>query len=329
MTGRSFRADLLLLLAALIWGCGFVAQRLGMDHVGPFLFTGVRFAIGAVVLLPLLRIRKRDRSVESKHGDTSSFWRASGLAGLVLFIAAAYQQTGLVTTTAGKAGFITGLYVVFVPLLERLIGRRLPLTMWAGAGLAAVGLFMLSDLTDLASLRAAPGDLFVLVCAICWACHVILLGHFAARMDPIRLAIGQFATASVLAMIAAVAFEPIVWADLVAAGWAILYSGVLSVGVAFTLQVVAQAKAPPAHVAILLSFEAVFAALAGWLYANEQLSGRELIGCGLMFAGIIVSQTASLRGHVPVTEGGAHALPLDPDDPDEASLRGGVEEGTG
>ncbi|MFA5028278.1 MAG: DMT family transporter [Candidatus Methylomirabilota bacterium] len=283
-THRALRADGLLLLTAVIWGFAFVAQRMGMEHVGPFGFNGVRFALGCLVLLPLILRRAPAGRIDPPSPPV----RGGGLlAGLVLFCGASFQQVALVYTTAGKAGFITGLYVVLVPVLGAALGQRTHAGAWTGALLAAAGLYLLSVTEQLAF---APGDLLVLIGAGFWAVHVLLIGWLSPRQDPLRLAFAQYAVCSLLSLLASAALEPNALDGYRAAALPILYGGVLSVGVAYTLQVVAQQEAKPAHAAILLSLETVFAALGGWLVLGETLSPRGLVGCALMFAGMLVSQ---------------------------------------
>jgi len=289
---RVYRADSLLLLAAVIWGSAFVAQRVGMSHVGPLTFNGIRFALGAMVLLPLIRRRDPEPEVAGGPAQHRMVWPTVGggaLAGLVLFVAATLQQVGLVYTTAGKAGFITGLYVIIVPLLGLLWGHRPGWGGWLGACLATIGLYLLSVT---GTFTFAPGDLWELFGALFWAIHVLLLSWLSPRMDGIRLACAQYVVCSLLSLIVAGFTEAITRDGLHGALIPILYGGILSVGVAYTLQVVAQRDALPTHAAIILSLEALFAALAGWLILNEMLSLRGLIGCILMFSGML---TALLR----------------------------------
>ncbi len=285
----TLKADGLLLLTAAIWGCAFVAQRVGMDHVGPYTFNGVRFALGALALIPL--IRYLDTQKKGKNLLPAAGWRtyllSGAIAGVALFAGASLQQIGLVYTTAGKAGFITGLYVVIVPLLGLFFRQRPGASTWAGALMAAVGMYFLSVTEDF---TIAYGDVLELIGAFFWAGHVLIIGWLSPRLDPVRLAAFQFAACSLLSLGAAVALEPITTQGLMGASWAILYGGLMSVGVAYTLQVVAQRQAPPAHAAIILSLESVFAALAGWLLLAEVLDERALIGCGLMLAGMLLSQ---------------------------------------
>jgi drug/metabolite transporter (DMT)-like permease len=297
--------DALLLLTAAIWGFAFVAQRAGMEHVGPFWFTSVRFALGSLSLVPLALLRQR--TARRAAGKTAAAGLAPAaarpprlrvlpaglLAGAVLFGGAALQQVGMVWTTAGKAGFITGLYVVLVPLAGLLWGERAGWARWVAALLAAAGLFFL---TVTRSLTLDRGDLLVLAGALFWTAHVRLLGWLSPRTDPVALSCVQFAVCALLSGTAAALSEPLALEGLLAAGIPILYGGLLSVGVAYTLQVVAQRHAPPAHAAVLLSLETVFAALGGALVLGERLPPRGLLGCALMFTGMICSQLPLLIG---------------------------------
>jgi drug/metabolite transporter (DMT)-like permease len=292
MDRQVLRADWLLLLTAVIWGGAFVAQRAGMYYVGAFTFNGIRFGLGLLVLLPLVMRAPRGR----KHNPDSGNWQhvfrrpalwGGALAGLVLFTAAGLQQLGLVYTTAGKAGFITGLYVIIVPILGLFWGLKSAKGGWLGACLAVVGLYLLSVTKDF---TLAPGDLLVLLGAFFWAGHVLVVGWLSPRVNRLRLACTQYAVCSSLSLIAAVLTEKIVLESVLQAAVPILYGGVMSVGIAYTLQVVAQRHAPPAHAAVILSLEAVFAAAAGWLILGEVMSARDMIGAGLMLAGMLTAQ---------------------------------------
>jgi drug/metabolite transporter (DMT)-like permease len=318
LTLKAFKAEALLLLAALIWGFAFVAQRIGMDHVGPFTYNGVRFLLGALSLTPLLWLGRRSRPLIRPGGERLT-WVGSLLAGLILFAGASLQQVGIVHTTAGKAGFITGLYVVVVPLLGLLWGHRTPWGTWIGALLAVAGLYLLT-MND--RLTLTEGDGLVLIGAFFWAGHVLVIGWLAGRhIEPVLLACLQFIICGVLSLAVAVASEPITLNGLQGAAWPILYGGLLSVGVAYTLQVVAQRDAPPAHAAIILSLETVFAALGGWLLLNETLAGQGLMGCGLMFAGMLLSQLVLGKAAPPPTEPAIVAAPLDPLETHPAPVR--------
>jgi len=284
------KADGLLLLVAVIWGFAFVAQRSGMEVIGPFAFGAARFALGALSLVPLLVLQRRREARKGTVPERLSLrirlvWAVA--AGTVLFVAASLQQIGLVYTTAGNAGFITCLYVVLVPLVGYFLGRSTGVRIWIGAVLALVGLYILSIG---AGFTLAPGDLLELLGAFFWAGHILVIAHIGARIDTLELSIGQFATCSVLSFIAALVREPQAFAGLVPAAIPILYGGLLSVGVAYTLQIVAQRTAHPAHASIILSMEALFAAVGGVLLLQEPLSLRLVLGGVLMFAGMLCSQ---------------------------------------
>jgi drug/metabolite transporter (DMT)-like permease len=290
MHSRTLKSDSLLLLTAMIWGFAFVAQRVGMDYVGPFTFNGLRFALGCLVLLPLVVKSNGPASLPESIRPSltrSQLIGGASLTGLALFAGASLQQVGLVYTTAGNAGFITGLYVVIVPLLGLFWRQRPGAGTWIGAFLAAAGLYLLSVT---ASFTIAFGDLLELFGAFFWAGHVLIIGWLSPRTSPVPLAFFQYAACSVLSLAAAVVFEKITVAGIAGAFVPILYGGALSVGVAYTLQIVAQQSAHPAHAAILLSLEAVFAALGGWVLLGERLSGRGMTGCALMLAGMLLSQ---------------------------------------
>lgn len=290
MLNRTLKADLLLLFTAVVWGAAFVAQRVGMNHVGPFTFNGVRFGLGALVLIPLARWRRAEwLAADASHPSVrwAQYLPACLIAGVFLFTGASLQQTGLLYTTAGKAGFITGLYVVLVPLLGRLFGQKTDTLTWLGAILAATGLYFLS-VTE--QFTIAFGDLLELIGALFWAGHVLLVGRYATRLEPVAFSIGQFAVCSLLSLVTAGMRESITTAGLVGAAIPIGYGGLISVGIGYTLQVVAQKDAPPAHAAILLSLESVFAALTGWLLLQELMSGRAMFGCVLMLAGMLLAQ---------------------------------------
>jgi drug/metabolite transporter (DMT)-like permease len=296
MKAITVKSDALLLTTAIIWGFAFVAQRVGMDYVGPFTFNGIRFAIGGLSLLPLLAMSREQRTATSKilppPGLKTIFFGGAAL-GLALFSGASLQQIGLVYTTAGKAGFITGLYVIMVPLLGLFWRQQPKIGTWIGAVLAAVGLYFLS-VTE--QFEIEPGDLLVLIGAFFWAAHVLIIGWLSPRINSIKLAFSQYVACSILSLITAFVVEDITMLSISQAAIPILYGGLLSVGIAYTLQVVAQRDAHPAHAAILLSLEAVFAAIGGWLILGEVISARGLFGCGLMLAGMLLSQLWNLAG---------------------------------
>lgn len=284
MTNPILRADLLMLITAAIWGFAFAAQRLGMDHIGPFLFTGLRFSLGALALLPLLWLRSRR---QRRPIVPTSALRGGVLLGLVLSLGINLQQVGLLFTSVTHAGFITGLYVIMVPLLGLLIGQRTPAGTWLGALLAVVGMALLS--LD-GELRIVSGDWLQLLGAVVWGVHVLLIGALVRHHDPLPLAFLQFATCAVISLVLALALEQPSAQAIVDAAPALLYAGVIAVAVGYTLQMVAQRDALASHAAVILSLEAVFAAAAGALLLDESLTLRGYAGCALMLAGMLAAQ---------------------------------------
>ena len=285
-----FKSNLLLLLAAAIWGFAFVAQRVGMNYIGPFTFTGVRFALGSLSLLPLILLYKTDsRSISDKFNET---WRSGLLAGLILFIAVSLQQIGLVYTTAGKAAFITCLYIVLVPIAGVFLKQLITVNVWIGSILAVVGLYFLC-VTE--NFTISFGDLLELLGACFWTVHILLIDRFARKVDTLNLAFFQFITCSILSLGVALLFETNTINGILQAAVPILYGGLCSVGIAYTLQIVGQKNASPSHAAIILSMETVFAAIGGYIILNEILGLRELLGCTLMMAGMLMSQLQSRK----------------------------------
>ena len=294
MKTPTLKSDALLLFASAIWGFAFVAQRIGMDYVGPFTFNGVRFALGSLVLLPLILrngIWENTSEKSTSLTGTKKIIFGGVLLGITLFAAASLQQVGLVYTTAGNAGFITGLYVVIVPILGLFWRQRPNAGTWIGALLASIGLYFLSVTHEF---TISFGDSLELIGAFLWAGQILIVGWLSPKIDPLKLAFAEFSACSLLSLITAFIFEEIVLNALLQATIPILYGGVLSVGVAFTLQVIAQRNAHTAHAAIIFSLESVFAAFGGWLILNETISSRSLVGCTLMFSGMLLSQLYGL-----------------------------------
>ncbi|MDR3020743.1 MAG: DMT family transporter [Treponema sp.] len=332
----ALRADILLLLTAAIWGFGFVAQRSGMEYVGPFTFNGVRFVLGSLSLLPVILIRRKRPGLKPAPFRRLLF--SSLAAGFFIFFGVIIQQFGIMFTTVGNAGFITGIYVVLTPIFAIFLKRKTGIATWIGSALTFLGLYFLS-----AAGRSSinPGDILVFISAIFWTAHVLLIDHLMQRegsatsgrldsvkLDPIELSAGQFAVCAALSLLGAFLVEPYVIAvveridpSLIAAGlfdWQpfpalieslrtgvapvgapqlsaqalipILYGGLCSVGIAYTLQVVAQRAAPPAHATIILCFEGCFAALGGVLLLSEKIGLWTLLGFVLMLSGMLASQ---------------------------------------
>ncbi len=279
-------ADLLLLITAAIWGFAFVAQSLGNVFFGPFTFNAIRFTLGALVLLPLLVWqRKHEKSIPVFSWKRDLL--PALLTGLALFAGTTCQQIGLLGSTAGKAGFITGLYVILVPLMALVWGEKTHCAHWMGALLSVIGLYLLSVKSGL---TISPYDLILLAGAFVWAGHVHLIDRYGGQVGALRLSILQFAISGLLSGIIAMPCESFELSGLREGILPVLYGGLLSVGLAYTLQVIAQRRADPSHAAIIFSLEGVFAALGGWVVLGETLTLRGGVGCALMLAGMVVSQ---------------------------------------
>ncbi len=289
------QANLLLTLVALIWGSAFVAQNKGMADVGPLLFTGVRFLIGALVVLPLALLEWR-RLARQRQNDwpltRTDGWHIAAL-GVLMTLGAVMQQIGIQYTSVTNAGFLTAVYVPLVPVLGWLLLRHVAhWSVWPAALGCLAGAFLLSGAHEL---RIGLGDLWVLASTIPWAVHVLMVGRWADRMGaPFLVACGQFIVCGLLSLAAAVATEPVHWSGIVAAAWPILYTGVMSVGIAFTAQVVAQRYAHAADAAIILSSETLFAAAFGALLLGERLTTSGWLGCSLMLGCILLVQLLPL-----------------------------------
>lgn len=277
----------LLLLTAFIWGTGFVAQRQGMSHVGPFTFIAARFLLGGLALVPVLFITKTVPLKPAKDGQKPPWEVAALTCGAALFLATSLQQHGLLTTTAGKGGFITALYVVIVPLLGLFFRKKVRLLVWLAVVLAIFGLYLLT-IKD--GLSIQKGDLIMLGGACIWAVHILLVEHFSKNVPGLFIACGQFLVTSFIGLIATLLFETVTPQAIQSASGNILYSGLIVVAGAFTLQVLGQKGVNPTVAALILSLESVFAALSGAIFLHERLSPRELLGCALMLAAVIISQ---------------------------------------
>ena len=282
--------DGLLVLTALIWGSSFVAQRVGMDHLGPFTFNSIRCLMGALVLVPLIIYRKKKLSksdVEVVKEDKKALITGGILCGIAMAVASSLQQFGLVYTTAGKAGFITALYILIVPILGLFIGKKVGKKVWIGVAFAVVGMYLLCINEGFS---ISKGDTLVILCAVAFSIHILLIDHFSPKVDGVKLSCIQFAICGVLCAFPMFANEAPKMANIMAAMVPLLYAGVLSCGVAYTLQIIAQKNTDPTVASLILSLESVFAVLASWIVIHEALSIREVIGCVLMFVAIILAQ---------------------------------------
>lgn len=274
-------------ITAIIWGFSFVAQRMGMEFIGPFTFNGIRFALGALSLIPLLYFTKAGRLKKQSSSKKLPLIIGGSLAGLALFLGASLQQVGIVNTTAGNAGFITSLYVVITPVLGLIFKQKLPKQVWIGVGLATIGLYFLSVSGGFV---IGKGDLLVLFASFFFACHVLLIAWLSPQFNVLKISIIQFSITALLSMLIAIFTEQIEWSSIYQAAIPIIYGGLFSVGIAYTLQVAGQRHTKPSLAAIILSFEAFFAAIGGWFLLNELFNTREIFGCSLMLTGIIIAQ---------------------------------------
>lgn len=295
---KQLRGGAMLMLTALIWGTAFVAQSVGMDYLGPCAFTATRNFIGCVALLPVIALASRLRSGAQPEeaapapGKKALFgWGAA--CGLLLGGATLLQQAGMQTASAGKAGFLTALYIVIVPVLGIFLGRRPGLKVWMGVVLALVGAYLLSVK---GGAGIASGDLLVIASAVVFSLHILVIDSVPAGMDGVRLSCVQFLVAGAFALVLALFLESFTWRDILSAWVPLLYTGVVSSGVGYTLQILGQRTVNPTVASLILSLESVFAALAGWAILGQALSLRELFGCALVFVAVILAQLPSKKG---------------------------------
>lgn len=288
---KKIKGEIYLLLAALIWGSAFIFQKMGMDHVGPFTFGFFRFTLGALALIPVIlafdKIKERRGS-----GDIMTFknpvLKAGGLwCGIACFVAGSLQQMGIVYTTAGKAGFITSLDIVIVPILMLFLRRRVGLFTWIGVVIAGFGLYLLC-ITDGFTIQL--GDGLVMACAVCYSFQILLIDYYSERVDPIKLSFLQFMISGILSGGFMLILETVSLSAILDCAIPILYTAILEVSIAFTLQIVGQRDTPPAIAALIMSLEAVFSAICGALFLGEVMTTRELCGCALMLAAFLISQ---------------------------------------
>lgn len=304
------RQSLLLLLTATIWGVAFVAQSVGMEYIGPFTFNAVRNFIGAVVLLPCIAFLSRIKSsgtpedgtgavrqevsktidfrTKFKNGEYKTLITGGVCCGVLLCVASNLQQFGIQYTTVGKAGFITAMYIVLVPILGIFLRKKAGAKVWLAVGIAVVGLYLLCMTGGSFSLQ--KGDLLVLACAVVFSVHILVIDYFSPKVNGVAMSCIQFFVCGLLSAAGMLLFEEPQWSQIVAAWVPVLYAGVMSCGVAYTLQIVGQKGMNPTAASLILSLESAVSLLAGWLILDQRLTDRELIGCVLMFAAIILVQ---------------------------------------
>ena len=300
---KKLRGSLMLLTAAFIWGTAFVAQSKGMDYVAPFTYNAVRTLIGGVVLIPMVFLFGQKSCRKASENNNKISFIGGIICGLVLFAASSFQQLGISLTSAGKAGFITALYVVIVPVISIIFGQKSNLKMWICAFTAIIGFYLLCIKEGF---RLSKGDLYVLICAVFYSVHIIVIDHFNSKgAEPVKMSCVQFFTAGSIMMICMFIFESPALSAVWAAKYTILYAGVMSCGVAYTLQIIGQKYTESTAAALIMSLESVFAALAGWIILSEHMSLKEFAGCILVFAAVVFSQLdISFKNRIHIKEKG-------------------------
>jgi len=278
-----------LLITAMIWGTAFVAQQIGTDFLEPFTFNAVRCMMGVLVLIPAVYLLNRMKTVEQKaHVEQRTTWIGGLICGLILCVAMNLQQIGIQYTTVGKAGFITALYIVIVPVLGLFFKRRAGIKLWVSVLIASLGLYLLC-MTG--SLSLERGDSLVFLCALIFSVHIMVIDHFNPRVDGVKMSCIQFFVAAILSAVCMLVWESLpTWEMLYAARVPLLYTGILSCGVAYTFQIVGQKNVNPTVASLILSLEAVISVLAAWLILEQSMTNREILGATLMFIAIILAQ---------------------------------------
>lgn len=284
---KKIKATAYLLFATLIWGSAFTAQSIGMEYIGPFTFQTARCLLAVGFLFPVSRWFEKDKQNFFRNWTDPKLWKAGILCGAALFLAAGLQQMGLQYATAGKAGFITTLYIVMVPVIGALLGKRPPVTAWIGVAFALGGLYLLSGVSLSGANR---GDFLLMGCAFWFAVQIILVDKYIGAVDGVKLSCIQSLVCAALSALAMGLTEQPAWENLIGCAGPLLFAGVASMGIAYTLQILGQRDLPPTPAALIMSLESVFALLTGWLILGERMTRTELLGCALVFFAVILSQ---------------------------------------
>lgn len=308
---KKLRGNLMLLLTAFIWGSAFVAQRSGMDYIEPFTFNGLRSLIGGIALFPVIlfmngksspkgaEASEQELSEEEKRKERKTLILGGVSCGVVLFIASSLQQAGLAYTTAGKAGFITALYIVLVPIMGIFIGKKIKPVLWICVGMAVVGLYLLCVKEGFS---LSKGDFLVLLCALGFTMHILVIDYFSPKTDGVKMSCIQFFVCGAISLVPMFTVETPVLSNILTCWLPLLYAGVLSCGIGYTLQIVAQKDTNPTIAAMLMSLESVFAVISGAIILHEQMALREILGCVIMFAAIIIAQLPSKEERLAAKE---------------------------
>lgn len=297
MNKKELRGGILLLIAAVLWGSAFVAQSVGMDYIGPFTYLFARSVVGSLFLIPVAviyekRVYRKEHPNENQTEETRKAYRKTLLigglcCGMILTVASAFQQYGIIYTTVGKAGFITALYIVIVPIMGLFLKKKCGINVWISVVIAVVGLYLLC-MTG--SFSLSKGDSLILICAFLYAGHIMIIDHFSPKVNGVMLSLFQFTFCAIICGILMLIFEHPTMSSMFAAWGSILYAGILSSGVAYTCQIVGQKDLNPTVASLIMSLESVMSVLSGWLVLNQKLTIRELIGCIIMFAAILLAQ---------------------------------------
>ncbi len=296
MKNISLKGTVLLFLAAFIWGIAFVAQSVGMDYMGPLSFIGGRFLLGSAVLVPLVVYkRKKNKKENIRPADTKVTIVGGISCGLALCFASLMQQFGIMHTTVGKAGFITTLYIIIVPIFGVFLKRKVAGKVWISAVIAAAGMYLLCMNEKL---TIGKGDGLVFVCAILFSVHILVIDYFSPKADGVELSCLQFLTAGIIGSVGAILFEEPRFSDFIAGIIPLAYAGIMSSGVAYTLQIIGQKDMDPTVASLILSMESVISMLAGWVLLGQALSGRELFGCLLVFGAVILVQLPDMKKRI-------------------------------
>lgn len=296
MKNISLKGTVLLFLAAFIWGIAFVAQSVGMDYMGPLSFIGGRFLMGSAVLVPLVVYKRKKNKIENIRPADAKVTIVGGIScGLALCFASLMQQFGIMHTTVGKAGFITTLYIIIVPIFGVFLKRKVAGKVWISAVIAAAGMYLLCMNEKL---TIGKGDGLVFVCAILFSVHILVIDYFSPKADGVELSCLQFLTAGIIGSVGAILFEEPRIGDFIAGIIPLAYAGIMSSGVAYTLQIIGQKDMDPTVASLILSMESVISMLAGWVLLGQALSGRELFGCLLVFGAVILVQLPDMKKRI-------------------------------
>ena len=291
MQKKHMRGDLLLLLTAVIWGSAFVAQSVGMEYIGPFTFNAIRCVLGGLVLIPVILVLKKKKETGAENQekeDKKTLWTGGIACGVILCIASNLQQFGIMEASVGKSGFFTALYIVMIPVIGIFIGKRPGIKLWFCVALAVVGMYLLC-MKD-GSFTIERADIMLLLCALAFSFHILVVDYFSPKVDGVKMSCIQFFVCGVLSAVGMLFTETPDISNIQAAWLPLLYAGLLSCGVGYTLQIVGQKGINPVIASLIMSLESVISALAGWVILGQVLSPKEILGCVLMFVAIIITQ---------------------------------------